>query len=365
MKIHFIAIVALFQLVLIFLSFIVYKVFIISFGFQSSVILALLVGLSFVFIIAPILAMRYESRIVRWFHFFSMYWIVLVVILFAGSFVFILLHDIATAFKFEFLLTNAVWLSFWGSIFIYFYGISNARTLRVKKIDIEMKNIPEWWRGKKIVFLSDTHLGNEYRSGFSKKIVKKIRFIAPEAVFIGGDFFDGVKCDAEKLIHPFKNLKIPHGIYFISGNHDYSRYSELFFKAIRNSGITILKNKVEKIEGINFYGVDYEDTKKKETFKKVLSDFKINRDEINVLIKHVPDNVNISEEAGIKLQLSGHTHHGQVFPLLYLTRFLFDGYDYGLKKYKNMKIYISSGAGAASAPFRFGTNSEIVVIKFV
>lgn len=365
MNIPFIIGVSLFQIALIFLSFIVYKVFVISFGFQSSVILSILIGLSFVFILAPVLAMRYKSRIVRWFHFFSMYWIVLIGILFAGSFVFLFLEDLATAFKFEFLLTNAIWVSFLGSVLIYFYGIGNARTLRTKEIEVEIKNLPEWWRGKKIVFLSDTHLGNEYRSGFSKKIIKRIYSINPEAVFIGGDFFDGVKCDAEKLIHPFKNLKVPYGIYFVSGNHDYSQYSKLFFKAIIESNINILKNKCKTIEGINFYGVDYEDTKKKETFKKVLSDFKIDREKVNILIKHVPDNVDISEKAGITFQLSGHTHHGQIFPLLYLTKFLFDGYDYGLKNYKNMKIYISSGAGAASAPFRFGTNSEIVVIKFV
>ena len=91
---------------------------------------------------------------------------------------------------------------------------------------------------------------------------------------------------------------------------------------------------------------------------------KIDQSKVNVLVKHVPDNLDIAERVGVSLELSGHTHHGQIFPFSYFTYKIFKGYDYGLNKLGKMAVYTSSGVGAAVVPFRIGTQSEIVLITF-
>lgn len=364
MSIIFIAILAVFQILFIFLSFVIYKVFFAAFGIGGPMLFVFLMALSFVFLLAFILASQYKNRFVRYFHFFSVCWSAFIMPLFCGCVAFFLIEDIALIFGWKIVPAVAGGFSFGGATLLYAYGIGKARVTAITRLSVKIPNLPEWWRGKKIVFISDMHLGDEYGVHFSAKIARKVSSLAPQAVFIGGDFFDGVKCDPDALLVPFRKLHAPHGIYFVSGNHEYTGDSELFFAAIRHAGITILKNTKQNIEGINFFGVDFEDTNERDDFEKVLAGMNLDPAKTNVLIKHVPDNLDIAERAGVSCELSGHTHHGQIFPLSYLIRTIFEGYDYGLKQFGKMVIYISSGAGATALPFRIGTKSEIVLIEF-
>ncbi len=83
-----------------------------------------------------------------------------------------------------------------------------------------------------------------------------------------------------------------------------------------------------------------------------------------ILLKHTPFDLDVSERAGIDFQISGHTHQAQIFPLNYITRSVYKGYDYGFKKFGSMQVYVSSGTGTWGPPLRIGTVSEIVVINF-
>ena len=150
----------------------------------------------------------------------------------------------------------------------------------------------------------------------------------------------------------------------MSGNHEYFRDTKILFRAIRTAGITILRSEKRIIEGVDFWGVDYKDTKKREHFEKIVAKIGIDPLRPSVLIKHVPSDIDVSEAAGISLQLSGHTHRGQVFPVSYVTRWVYKGYDYGLNQFEKILVYTSSGAAASSMPFRFGTKSEMVLIEF-
>lgn len=364
MNIFFIAAPAVFQILFVLSSFVIYKIFIAAFGAIGLALFLVLIVFSFIFIFAPICAMRYKNKFVRWFDFFGTYWLGFIGLVFCGCIAFLLIENIALVFGWQIVFAEAGLISFLGVILFYIHGVWNARTIKITRVNVAIPHCPEWWRGKKIVFISDTHFGNEYGVRFATKLIRKISLFAPQAVFIGGDFFDGVKCDPDALIKPFRGLQAPHGVYFVSGNHEYLNDSELLFAAVRHAGIVILKNEKTTIEGINFFGVDFEDTKKRKDFEKICAEMKIDPAKTNILVKHIPDNLDIAERAGVSLNLSGHTHHGQIFPVSILSNMIFKGYDYGLKQLGKMAVYTSSGAGASPVPLRIGTRSEIVLIEF-
>ena len=172
-----------------------------------------------------------------------------------------------------------------------------------------------------------------------------------------------MKCDAARLIAPFKDLRPPQGIYFASGNHEYIRDAEIFFDAIRNAGIRILHDEKVDVQGIDFLGADWKDTHVREDFIAVLEKMNIGG-KPSVLVKHVPDDLDAAERAGVSLQLSGHTHRGQFWPLSIITSLSYKGFDYGLHYFGKMAVYTTSGVGTWMSLFRFGTASEIVVIEF-
>jgi len=87
----------------------------------------------------------------------------------------------------------------------------------------------------------------------------------------------------------------------------------------------------------------------------------LDRNKPSVLLKHAPSDVDVAWEAGVSLMLCGHTHHAQVFPLRFIARMIFRGFDYGLKQSGKMRVYTSSGAGTWGPPFRVGTHSEIAL----
>lgn len=352
------------QVFSLFFSFVIYKTLVSAFGIGGWVVFVVLMTFSLSFFATSILAARYKHQLVRWFHLLGMYWIAFVLPLFCACIAFVLIKDIAPVFGWTVTSLTAGRISFTGAVFLYIYGVWKSTEIKIARVTVAISHCPAFWRNKTIAFVSDVHLGNEYGARLAARIVRKISSLAPQAVFIGGDLFDGVKCRPDDLLFPFRKLRTPHGVYFVSGNHEHILDNKLFLGAIRRAGITILNNKKKTIEGMDFLGVDFRDSHKKKNFEKVLSEMAIDPKRPNVLIKHIPDNLQVAERAGIALQVSGHTHQGQIFPLTYLTKKIYKGYDYGLKQFGNMAVYTSSGVSAAPIPVRFGTNSEIVLIEF-
>lgn len=217
-----------------------------------------------------------------------------------------------------------------------------------------------------VVFVSDFQLGNVFRAGFAERVVKDINELGPYAVFIGGDLYDGVVCDEEKIIAPLRKLHPPGGTYFITGNHEYYlRDVPRAIAAVRAAGIAVLDDKKVCIGNINVIGVDYRSAHKREDFKRALDRIGVDPLRPTVLLKHEPTDLSIAEEAGVSLTLSGHTHHGQIWPLNFFTWQIYKGFDYGLKKLGGMQVFTSSGVGTWGPPLRLGTRSEIVKIEFI
>lgn len=255
------------------------------------------------------------------------------------------------------------WL-FTGAVLISVYSIVNANIITVKKLDITLPNLPRIWKGRTAVWASDLHLGQVRNLGFAKKVAEQIRVLKPDIVFIGGDLYDGVAGDYKKLAAPFGQISAPLGIYFITGNHEEFGDPTPFLEAVKSAGIKVLLDEKVEIDGVKIIGIDYADTRHRAQLFEDLSELGVKPNEPNILLSHEPDRLGVAEMHGIALQLSGHTHVAQIFPMNIFTHLIYHGFDYGFKKHGDMQVYTSSGVGTWGPPMRFGNQPEIVKITF-
>lgn len=352
------------QLILFFLHFMIYETLYAAFGISGIVPAVILGALSLTFLSSSLLSAGSGNAAVRAYYRFSAIWFSFVAPLCAACAGFVVIENIFPFWGWVIVPSAAGIVCFAAALAISIYGIWNSFHLRVRRIAISAPDVPDAWRGKRLVFFSDVHLGDVRGAGFVKKLIKKVQMLDPWAVAIAGDLFDGVKCDAEKLVAPFKDLHPPQGVYFASGNHEYIRNHEIFLNAVQSAGIKVLRNEKVNIQGMDLVGVDWNDTRKRQDFAAVLEKIGVDSKRLSVLVKHVPDDLDVAANAGVSLQLSGHTHRGQFWPLSIITHLSYKGFDYGLHNFGKMSVYTTSGVGTWMSPFRFGTASEIVAIEF-
>jgi len=245
------------------------------------------------------------------------------------------------------------------------YGFINAGMIRITRISVQLPGLSGPWKWKTAVWVSDTHLGQVRNDGFAQKIATQVKDLHPDIVFIGGDLYDGEGVDVDKVIEPFSHLSVPLGAYFITGNHEEFYDNTKYLQAVRRAGIRVLDNEKIDLDGLQIIGVDYQDTRREEAFRAILQKMGIDRQKPSILLKHAPFHLKVAREQGISLQLSGHTHQGQVFLFRFITSYVYQGYDYGFKGFGDLFVYTSSGAGTWGPPMRLDTKPEIVVIKFL
>lgn len=271
-----------------------------------------------------------------------------------------------------------------AAIFYTCFGIFNVFSLKIKNISVEIENLPAQWQGKTIVHLSDLHLGKALGENFLRKIIKKANNLNPEAVMITGDLFDGINGNLSRFIKPLNNIKAVQGAYYVTGNHEIYLGVEEALNTLKQTKINILDDEVIIVNGLQIIGISYPDFNKSKNVKKIIQDDKnFNSGKPSILLSHSPtnifssqnndnqhrdiywpDNIDFSaaKELGIDLQLSGHTHKGQIFPFNFITKFIYNGYDYGLHQEGGFAIYTTSGAGVWGPTMRTGSRSEIVAI---
>ena len=306
--------------------------------------LGVLLGiLSASFIFATILGMKRYNVFTRLYSSVTSVWIGLFVYLFFASVVYGLLVIFPISAVQNIGITLIAMALLAG-----IYGIFHARNIRIKGIKVSLKNISPQWIGRKAVFISDLHLGQIHGPAFARKVVAKIKSISPGIIFIGGDLFDGTSApDLDKLIEPLEELSAPHGVYFVTGNHEEFGSNNAFLAAVGRAGVQILQDKLIMIDDLQIVGVDYETASHKEQFKKILSGLHIDRNKASILLKHEPKDLDVARDAGISLQISGHTHRAQMWPLGYIAHLVYKGYSYGLKKLGDMHVYTSESRGWA------------------
>lgn len=244
------------------------------------------------------------------------------------------------------------------------YGMVNARFIRIRRISVRLPSLPVSWRGRTALVVSDLHLGHINGPGFSRRIVTLAARLKPDIIFFSGDFFDGGQTDATTLAAPFRNLAPPFGSYFSTGNHDEFGNTSHYSEVLTRIGIRVLVNEMVLIDGLQIVGVSNGDAGYPIRLRTTLESLDLVRGKTSILLNHVPHRLPIAEQAGINLQISGHTHGGQIFPFTWFTRRAFGKFTYGLQRFGALQVYTSSGAGTWGPPMRVGTHPEIVLLTF-
>jgi len=247
------------------------------------------------------------------------------------------------------------------------YGLWNARNIRLTELTVKIKNLPAAWQNKTVVQLSDLHLGSIYGRGFMEKIVERTNQLSPEVVFITGDLFDGMDGELESFVEPLKHLKAPKGTYFITGNHEIYLGMERVLSAVKQTSLTMLNDQTVDLDGLQISGIHYgSDAFPRKNIAEILTNDKaFQKGKPTILLYHPPMGIEDAKIIGINLQLSGHTHRGQLFPFGYITSWVFKGYDFGLYTEGDYTLYTTPGIGTWGPPMRTGNHPEIVKIKLV
>jgi predicted MPP superfamily phosphohydrolase len=320
--------------------------------------------LSVSFLAASLLAFRYHNILVRWFYTVSAIWLGTSSFLFFAaclSWVIYGLARLAGGGVDGRLLAGSL---FGTGVVLSAAGVVNAAWTRVKRITVQLPNLPESWRGRVAALVSDLHLGHVWNAGFAKRIVKMLTRLQPDMVLIAGDLYDGTAVNAERAAAPLKDLRPPLGVFFVEGNHEEFTDPAKYLEAIRRAGARVLDNEKEDVDGLQIVGVPYRHATHAGHFGSVLEAIGVDRTRASVLLTHAPDQVSVAEAAGISLQVSGHTHLGQFVPYTWIASRIYRQFVYGLNRIGKMLVYTSSGAGTWGPPLRLGSSPEIVLITF-
>ena len=257
------------------------------------------------------------------------------------------------------LFSVAVFLSF---AFVV-YGFFDAQRIRIKKLEIHTEKLLPNHAKIRIVQISDVHVGLIIRDKRLKLILDRVKETNPDILVSTGDLLDGELDNVKLEAKQFSPIKPKYGKYAIPGNHEYYAGIENSLEFTKNAGFEILRDESKKVAGINIIGLDDPTGRKLGLIKEsagtsVLFPEKQGKEFI-LLLKHQPT---INENRNFDLQLSGHTHGGQIFPFMFFTRLFFPK-NYGYYKLsKNKAIYISKGAGTWGPPVRLFAPPEITVI---
>jgi predicted MPP superfamily phosphohydrolase len=248
-----------------------------------------------------------------------------------------------------------------------FLGNLNKRDIIINELEVEIQKKKSNLDSLTIALASDIHLSPIDGEKLLSKIVDKINSINPDIILLAGDLVDD---KSEILIRhqigkSFSRLKSKYGIFSINGNHEYINGVESSVKYIEKLGIKMVRDTAILIDN-NFYIIGREDSVKFRfvgEHRKTLSDLVKELDFYpKILLDHTPFNLNEAIENNIDIQLSGHTHHGQIFPGNLITPLIYE-ISWGYKKKANTHFYVTSGAGTWGPPVRIGSKSEIVKIK--
>ncbi len=244
-------------------------------------------------------------------------------------------------------------------------GAVNACYPRVRTLNLTIAKASPLTR-LRIAFASDLHLGTLIHNARMKRMVKMINDQQPDVILLGGDLFDEdvASLSRQNMAAVLQQLQAPHGVYAIPGNHEYISGIEQSLAYMRAGGITVLRDQVHKVaDAYYLIGRDDRQSRSMGSGRQRLVDLRaLIVEELPVIVlDHQPFHLEEAEEAGVDLQLSGHTHHGQLFPFHLITRNIYE-VSWGYKRKGDLHVYVSSGAGTWGPPVRTNSRPEIVVI---
>ncbi|HYD61130.1 MAG TPA: metallophosphoesterase [Noviherbaspirillum sp.] len=252
-------------------------------------------------------------------------------------------------------------------------GFLNARrTAAVVDVDVPIAGLPDGLHGFIIAQISDIHVGPTIKRGYLDPIVDAVNALEADVIAVTGDLVDGSVRRLAQHTAPLARLRARHGAYFVTGNHDYYSNAHEWIPEVRRLGLKVLLNEHVVLEhrgsslllaGVTDYSAHHfvESHRSDPHAAMAGAPGSVGA---KVLLAHQPRSAHAAADAGFDLQLSGHTHGGQFLPWNFFVT-MQQPYVAGLKRLRNMWIYISRGTGYWGPPKRFGAPSEITRVRLV
>lgn len=254
------------------------------------------------------------------------------------------------------------------SVALNAYGYFEAGNIRTEQLTIHTSKIPAEIGRLRIVQISDVHIGMIVRGRRLEKMVAAVRQAGPDLLVSTGDLLDGQIDNLMSSADQLRDIRPRYGKFAIAGNHEFFAGIRQALDFHQQAGFKMLRGEALTLAGlISIAGVDditgkrfglYQDVSEKELLAQ------LPKETFTVLLKHrpVPD----PQSLGLfDLQLSGHTHGGQIYPFLLLTRLVFPYYSGYHDLPKDSRLYVSRGAGTWGPPVRFLAPPEVTVIDLI
>ena len=254
------------------------------------------------------------------------------------------------------------------SSIIILIGYLNTRIISVKSLILEMPRKQSALTELNAVVLSDLHLSVINDEKWLEKIVMKINGLNPDVVFIPGDFVDerAETLKLEGIGGSLSKIKTKYGVFASTGNHEFINGINGTSKFITENGITLIRDSIILVAD-SFVLAARDDASKsnftgepRKSLKEIMKT--IDKNYPIVLLDHTPLKLEEAEANRVSLQLSGHTHHGQMFPLNFITNMIYE-VSWGYKKKNNTHFYVSCGVGTWGPPVRLRSESEIINLR--
>ena len=241
-------------------------------------------------------------------------------------------------------------------------GFVNYKNKNREEVKITINKEIKSAKPLKIVVISDLHLGYGVGKEEFRSWVELINNETPDVLLIAGDAIDNNvnPLNDGGFAEIFKEIRTKYGVYMSLGNHEYISDVSKSMKFLKEAGVNLLRDSVAIIND-DFYIVGRDDMSN--TNRKTIAELidSLDKSKPIIMIDHQPYNLEEVEKNGIDLQVSGHTHNGQVLPISWITKLMYEK-SHGYLKKGNSHIYVSSGIGIWGGKFRIGTNSEYAVI---
>ena len=252
-------------------------------------------------------------------------------------------------------------------------GLFNARRLaKVVRVDVPISQLPTGLHGFTIAQISDIHVGPTIKHGYLNAIVTRVNTLGADVIAVTGDLVDGSVSRLASHTAPLADLKAQHGVYFVTGNHEYYSNADAWIAEVRRLGLIVLMNEHVVLDhqgesillaGVTDFGAHHFDESHRSDPHLAIRGAKGDVG-IKLLLAHQPRSAEAAADAGFDLQLSGHTHGGQFFPWNLFVP-LQQPFTAGLNKLRNLWVYTSRGTGYWGPPKRIWAPSEITLLRLV
>lgn len=250
------------------------------------------------------------------------------------------------------------------------YSLWNGlRPITAKPLTVTLKRLPKSLDGLRIAQITDLHVGPMVGRKWVRQVVDKVNALKPDLIAVTGDMVDGPVEELSGHVAPLADLTAPLGVFFVTGNHEYYSGVEPWCAHFANLGLRVLRNERVSIktglqeDSFDLAGVDDWRSRQFPGEGPNLPKALAGRDphKTVILLAHQPAAVDEASLHNVDLQLSGHTHGGQIWPFKYLV-YLQQPYVEGLHQHRDTQVYVSPGTGFWGPPMRFGTAAEITHI---